>query len=140
MIKTLLGKVVPGFKEGAKYISMPFYNILITELLDEAPYPGTLNLRTNITYRELVKECPPSHIKSILINGEERGGFYYWFGDVISSGEDSVSAIVIRPFLSRHPPNVLEVVSPVNLRERFSIKDGSDVKVRLICGVQPLNG
>ncbi|MCD6324209.1 MAG: DUF120 domain-containing protein, partial [Desulfurococcales archaeon] len=98
MIKTLVGKVIRGFGEGAKYISMPIYNILITELLDDPPYPGTLNLKTGVTYHDLVRECPPSHIKNVLINGEERGGFYYWFGDVFSD-QDSETVIVLRPFL-----------------------------------------
>ncbi|MCD6324319.1 MAG: DUF120 domain-containing protein, partial [Desulfurococcales archaeon] len=52
---------------------------------------------------------------------------------------DSETVIVLRPFLSRHAPDVLEVVSAINLRERFGIRDGSEVKVKLICGALPQN-
>ncbi len=134
----LKGKVVSGLGEGAKYVSMPIYNILLTELLDEPPFPGTLNLKTGLSYRFLIDECPPSHIRNIIINGVERGGFYYWFGDIMKS-RDKLTVLVLRPFLSKHSEDVLEVVSSVNLREALDVGDGDSLEVHLICGVLPEN-
>jgi riboflavin kinase len=139
LLKVLKGKVVSGLGEGAKYVSMPIYNILLTELLDEPPFPGTLNLKTGLSYKHLIDECPPSHIRNILIDGIERGGFYYWFGDIMRGG-DKLTVLVLRPFLSKHGEDVLEVVSGVNLRKALDVRDGDDLEIRLICGVLPENG
>lgn len=136
MLKVLEGKVIRGFGEGAKYVSKPVYNLLLTELLDEQPYPGTLNVETGVSYKKIVKECPPSHVKSVLIDGVERGGFFYWFGDVLQK-DKRVMALILRPFLSRHMETVLEIVSGMNLRKELGLDDGASVMIKLICGEQP---
>ena len=135
-MKVLEGKVIKGFGEGVKYVSKPVYNLLLTELLDEKPYPGTLNVDVGTSYERIVEECPPSHVKSVLINGAERGGFYYWFGDVLQGGM-KVTALILRPFLSKHKNTVLEVVSGLNLRHELSLEDGTHIVIKLICGEIP---
>jgi len=109
---------------------MPVYNILLTELLDETPYPGTLNIDIRKDYKELLNECPPLQVKSVVMNGHEYGGFYYWFGNIV---EPNIPVLVLRPFLTKHPESVLEVVAERNLREELGLTDGSTVKVKLIC-------
>ncbi len=136
MLKVLEGKVIRGFGEGAKYVSKPVYNLLLTELLDEQPYPGTLNVEVGISYKEIVKECPPSHVKSVLMDGVERGGFFYWFGDVLQENK-KVMSLILRPFLSRHAETVLEVVSGMNLRKELALGDGAPLRIKLICGELP---
>ncbi len=131
------GKVVRGVQEGRKYTSMPVYNILLTELLGETPFPGTLNIETDLTYLELSDLCPPSQIRSIYMEGREYGGFYYWMGYLIppegSSGE-RVRVLVLRPFLTVHGERVLELVASKGLRELFRLNDGDVVSVDLVCG------
>jgi len=124
------GKVVSGLGEGAKYVTMPVYNILLTELLDETPYPGTLNIDIQKSYEELLEECPSLQIKSVVMNGHEYGGFHYWFGNIV--GPD-IHVLVLRPFLTKHPENVLEIVAEKNLRKELGLRDGSVIKVKLIC-------
>lgn len=130
MSRIVEGKVVSGLGEGAKYVTMPVYNILLTELLDDTPYPGTLNIDIQRSYEELLSECPPLQIKSVVMNGHEYGGFYYWFGNIV---EPNIHVLVIRPFLTKHPENVLEVVAEKNLRKELGLRDGSVIKVKLIC-------
>lgn len=125
------GKVVTGFGIGAKYVSMPAYNIILTELIDEEPYPGTLNVEISKTYEELIKECNPSMIRSLIINGVERGGFYYWFGKISELPDEWV--LIIRPHLSKHKPNVIEIISGRNLREELSLEDGKSLSIKIYC-------
>lgn len=132
MSKVIEGEVISGLGVGAKYVSMPTYNLLLTELLDEVPYPGTLNIRIKETLNQIIEECPPSHIKSVLIAGEEKGGFYYWFGDVIGY-QQKIPVLIVRPFLTKHPENILEIIAGKNLREELSLKDGDVIKVKIIC-------
>ncbi|PUA32259.1 MAG: hypothetical protein B7O98_06215 [Zestosphaera tikiterensis] len=132
MYLVLRGEVVEGFGVGAKYVTMPSYNILLTELLDGVPYPGTLNIRINSTYEELVKNCTPSNIKSIVVGGEERGGFYYWFGEIL--GKENLWVLVTRPHLSKHEPDIIEVLAEENLREKLSLRNGSEITLKIYCG------
>ncbi|MEO3993697.1 MAG: DUF120 domain-containing protein [Desulfurococcaceae archaeon TW002] len=127
----LEGKVVTGFGVGAKYVSMPPYNIILTELIDEEPYPGTLNIEINKTYEELIKECTPSSIRSLIVGGVERGGFYYWFGKIPEIPNEWV--LVIRPYLSKHKPNIIEIISGHNLREKLSLEDGKPINMKIYC-------
>jgi len=125
------GRVARGFGVGAKYVAMPPYNIILTELIDEEPYPGTLNLEISKTYEELIKECTPSIIRSLIVDGVERGGFYYWFGKIPELPEEWV--LIIRPYLSKHKPNVIEIISGHNLREKLSLEDGKILSVKIYC-------
>jgi riboflavin kinase len=130
--KKLKGKVTTGFGEGAKYVSIPLYNILLTELLDQQPYPGTLNVEVEKPYTELIEECPALQIKSLIMDGIERGGFYYWFGNLVYKNKD-LEVLVIRPFLTKHKENILEIVSGVNFRDELKLKDGNTIGVKLLC-------
>ena len=132
MSRILEGEVRSGLGEGAKYVKMPMYNLLLTELLDEVPYPGTLNLHIGEVFEKFSEECPPSHIKSVIIDGEEKGGFYYWFGDLLTEG-GPIPVLVVRPFLSRHPPDVIEVIAGKNLRETLNLRDGEKVRIKIFC-------
>lgn len=127
----LEGRVVAGFGVGAKYVSMSPYNIILTELIDEEPYPGTLNIEINKTYEELIKECTPSTIRSLIIGGVERGGFYYWFGKIPEIPDEWV--LVIRPYLSKHKPNIIEIISGHNLRKELSLEDGELISIKIFC-------
>lgn len=127
----LEGKVVTGFGVGAKYVSMPPYNIILTELIDEEPYPGTLNIELSKTYEELIKECAPSMIRSLVVNGVERGGFYYWFGKIPELPDEWV--LVVRPYLSKHKPSIVEIISGHNLREELSLEDGKSLNIKIYC-------
>ena len=132
MSRIVEGEVISGLGVGAKYVSMPTYNLLLTELLDEVPYPGTLNIRINESFSKVIEECPPSLIKSVLIEGIEKGGFFYWFGDVLTRDEE-VPVLIVRPFLTKHPDNVLEIIAGQNLRQLLGLKDGDKIKVKIIC-------
>ncbi len=135
MLKELKGRVTSGVGEGARYVSMPVYNLLLTELIDEVPYPGTLNIIVESSYKDIILECKPLQIKSVVMNGNEYGGFYYWFGKIVNprEGLEDDSALIVRPFLTTHPENVIEVIASSNLRRKLRLRDGDAVIVKLIC-------
>ncbi|MEM0015059.1 MAG: DUF120 domain-containing protein [Zestosphaera sp.] len=128
----LEGRVVKGFGVGARYVAMPPYNIILTELIEDEPFPGTLNIEIGKTYEELIRECTPSSIRSVVVNGVERGGFYYWFGKLPELPDEWV--LIVRPHLSRHNPDVVEVISNNNLREKLNLNDGARVHLKIYCG------
>ena len=121
----LIGKIISGKGEGAKFLKLPWVRTQIKEKLGFNPYPGTLNLKLN-------EES--STVKALLINMKSTKiipteGF--------SSGEcfkakikDEECAIII-PKVENYPADIVEIIASENLREKFQFKDGDTVKVEV---------
>jgi len=135
------GSVISGIGVGHKYVSIPYYKNLLSSLLDgEEPYPGTLNIRVNLTYKELSNLCKPNEVPSKVIEGKRYGGFIYWKGKIktvpsIGSSKQVIvpKVLILRPHLSRHEDNVLEIVSHEHLRSKLSLRDGDTLEIVIMC-------
>ena len=108
------GKVVSGLNEGSAYVTK--YLEQLRNNLGFEPFPGTLDLKIDAKSRSLLKN--PLKIKGpvdtyfVMLNDEVEG------------------AIVV-PEKTAHDKTTIEIVSPVNLREHFGLKDGDEVLLRL---------
>jgi riboflavin kinase len=125
---TITGTVFTGLGEGAYYISRSRYAKQVESKLGFKPYPGTLNIK-------LIS--PPSraflnNYEHIFIRGfksRERT-----FGPAKCypvSINDSVEGAIIIPIRTHYDYTVVEVISPVNLRNAFNLRDGSLVTLKL---------
>ncbi len=122
------GPVVPGFGVGGRYIAHPYYSKRLGELLGCQPFPGTLNFR-GMDWRLLASQCEPLVVPETVWEGRRLGAVYAWKA-VIETVEGPVEALVIRPLLSRHEPEVLEVVACQRLAP--VLPDGR-VRARIRC-------
>lgn len=113
----ITGSVMTGIGEGALYVRR--YSEWLEEKLGFRPFPGTLNL--------IVSRQPASFPLLVVPKGE--GLFTVKCAPASINGE--VEGAVVRPGKTRHGDDVLEVLAPVNLRERFNLKDGDEVTVSL---------
>lgn len=129
-VLTVRGKVSQGFGEGRKYVTKDPYREYFIKELGAEPYPGTLNLLTEYRYDEIASICPPSRIEF----GQGSGALLVWRGGISNMNGYADKVLILRPLLSRHPPNVIEAVSPANLREKLGLTNGSTVTLRLECG------
>lgn len=128
------GKVVTGLGEGRYYISREGYRKAFSSLLGFDPFPGTLNVEVEPLDREKVQEV--KDLDGILIPEFQSEG--RTFGAVKCFRADllGLEAAAIFPLRSHHV-NVLEIISPHNLRERLSLKDGAEVQVRIVTRAEP---
>ncbi len=122
-----------GVGLGRVFVSRHVYFVILTEILGEEPYPGTLNIDVGMSTRDVELLCEPHHVKSIIHSGSVLGGFKYWLGTVGADSGSPVDVLVLRPDLSRHGPRVLELVSSKYLRGALGLKDGDYVCVDLRC-------
>jgi len=129
---TLEGEVFTGLGEGAYYVTRRGYRRQFVKKLGFDPYPGTLNLKL-VSEEALRHRMELETLPAIKISGfmnEDRT-----FGEVrcypVMINEEVRGAIVIAS-RSHYGPSVLEVIAPVYLRERFNLKDGDKVKIRVI--------
>jgi len=131
-ILEISGYVITGLGEGAYYMTREPYVRQFIEKLGFKPWPGTLNLQLDEidglkNFTKLREKTP------IIIKGfktKER-----IFGDVdchqVKINEEVDGAVII-PTRTHHNSKIMEVVAPINLREKFKLKDGMKVKVKII--------
>jgi riboflavin kinase, archaea type len=117
------GAVFSGKGEGKKFVDLPWVKRQIEAKLDFTPFSGTLNIR-------LTKE---SEEKKILLE-KSKGKIIepqlgYCPGELFKAHIGVLECAVIVPKISNYPNDVLEVIAPVCLREKFKLADGSLVAV-----------
>lgn len=131
---TIRCKVVSGIGEGSKYIRLSYYEEILKSILNgEKPYPGTLNILCDIDYKALITKCKPRTVS----NFRSYGGFYYWYAILkyskLGNNYVKLDVVILRPFLSKHKGNVLEIVSSTYLRNYLGLRDGDVVELDLFC-------
>lgn len=127
---TIKGELVSGMGEGQYYITRKGYTRQFEEKLGFRPYPGTLNLllerEHDLVVREMLDNCP--HITIDEFKDEDRT-----FGAVrcYLISIDGFKGAIISPLRTHHPKNIIEIISPVYLREKLGLKDGDFISVKV---------
>ena len=128
----LRGRLFRGMGEGKHYISLKgYYEQFIEKLGFEKVFPGTLNLKLendqDLEFRRLLQR-KASH--GILIHGFEDASRTY--GPVTcfhATINDEVEGAVLVIQRTSWKEDVLEVISPHDLRKKLGLADGDVVKV-----------
>ena len=123
------GRVISGLGEGKYYVSLEGYRKQFIEKLGFDPFPGTLNLK--LSRDQVILRARMDEEEGILIKGfrtEDRT-----FGNVkaFKCSVNGVRGAVIIPERTHYSKDVLEIIAPVNLRERLNLKDGDEVEVEV---------
>lgn len=123
----LEGEVLSGKGEAAKFIQLPWVMEQIEAKLGFKPYPGTLNIRLtegSIKLKEVWaaasfgQEISP---KKSFCSGRCVKAY-------LSSGP---GCAIVAPQVDNYPQDLVEIIAPMNLRERFRIRDGDLVEINI---------
>jgi riboflavin kinase len=127
-LKTLClrGKVFSGKGEGAKFMKLSWVKKQIEEKLGFVPYPGTLDVRITIESVELKRALAEGGVDIFPAAGFHRGKCYR-----ASFRTELLCALVV-PEVAGYPENVIEIIGPENLREKFHLSDGDPVEVKVM--------
>jgi riboflavin kinase len=117
------GTVFSGKGEGKKFIALPWVTRQIEEKLGFTPYAGTLNIRLSRGELQQKKLLAKAERLDIV---PEKG---YCRGSLIKAKITGLDCGIITPQVPAYPPDVIEVVAPVFLRQRLHLSDGSEVGV-----------
>lgn len=126
----LEGRVFTGLGEGAYYVQIPHYLMEFERKLGFKPYPGTLNLQL-FRRDDLLKRMILEKAADIVIKGFRDGRRAYGGARCIRAelnGEDVALIFIERTHYSK---DVLEVISPICLREKLKLSDGDKVVVKV---------
>ncbi len=128
---TLEGTVFTGLGEGAYYISKESYRSQILEKLGFEPFPGTLNLKLTSDYdiktRTDLDAYPALEVMGFQ-NQDRTFGLVKCYPATIGG---RVKGALVTALRSHYDSSVLELIAPVCLRKRLSLKDGNKVKVEI---------
>ena len=128
------GILETGMGEGKFYVNIPGYNNQFKNCLKfKAIFPGTLNLRLieekSIENRKILrsKKYPSIKIEG-WVNSERTYGDVTCYKALIN---DKVKAAVLIIDRTSHPNEILEVISPTELRKELNLHDGDEVEVTI---------
>ncbi len=127
----IVGKLFSGFGEGAYYISHEGYEKQFMERLGFKPYPGTLNLRIrgqDIGKKKIIEEC-----SNLMIDGFSNDSRN--FGSVKCSKaiiNDKIEGAIVFALRTHYGDDVIELISPYNLRHKLKLEDGDEVKITIL--------
>ena len=120
------GTVFSGTGEGRKFIALPWVKRQIEEKLGFTPYPGTLNIR--LTREGVLQKDKLEKAEKFEIKPAEG----YCSGTLFKARIDGLICGVVSPKVPSYPKDELEVIAPLNLRERLKLADGCAVCVGVI--------
>jgi riboflavin kinase len=127
--KQMTGSIITGMGEGQYYISNEGYKKQIEEKLGFTPFPGTLNVKLDresvLTRRSLDAK------KGIEIEGFTSDNRTFGGGVCFPVKIGGIKGAIIQPDRTHYPPEIIEIIAPVNLREKLKLKDGSTIKIHL---------
>ncbi len=137
------GTVVAGMGEGAYYVSLEGYKKQFEQKLGYIPFPGTLNIKLTekifmLTKRELINNSG-IFIKGFNDNVRTYGWVKCYHSSIAKINKDSLETkdshvksfegeIVILE-RTHYDETMLEVISPISLKDNLGLKIGDKVKL-----------
>ena len=125
--KSIIGKVKSGLGEGKYYMALDGYKKQFKKLFGFIPFPGTLNLQVDNAESLIFGDKKVIH----GFETEERAyGDIDCFNVVLNVKGNKKKLVLIKPKRTTHDKDIIEVVAPYSIRERFSLDDNDEVIIR----------
>lgn len=124
------GIVFSGMYQGGYYIMQEGYRNQIIEKLGFDPFPGTLNVRlreSDIELRRRLDNLSGVNLEGFKSANRAFGGARCY--PLIVNNE--VEGALIIADRTSYDLSVLEVIAPIKLRDRFSLKDGDIIRLSI---------
>ncbi|MDR2829758.1 MAG: CTP-dependent riboflavin kinase [Methanobrevibacter sp.] len=122
----LNGKVTSGYGKGCVFLSDEYYKENISQKCGFVPYQGTLNIILDDKYIEDIRKIKEEANKRI--GSDEKHGSVKFVNAIL---EDSIHGAILFPDKTTHKENEIEFISEENLRAKFNLEDGDEVKLTL---------
>jgi riboflavin kinase len=128
--KQISSELVTGVGRGAKFISIPIYSNIFYQLLGKTPFLGTLNLK--------LSQLDTKYVEQVFLQGTVFDNLSYKgvsYGGIITVDVDLhfnqmiLHCVGVRPLLTSHDKNIIEVVSDVNIREHWELYNSENVTI-----------
>lgn len=125
--KELDGKVIAGVGEGRYYVELNGYQKQFKKKLGFRAYPGTLNLV--VDKKDALSFLNSS--KLIEINAFSTKKRTYGSLKCYKINIDGIDGAVVVPERARHSEEIIEVIAPVCLRDKFGLKNNDKLRISI---------
>jgi riboflavin kinase len=125
----LTGHVITGLGEGRYYMGLIPYRKQFLEYLGFEPYPGTLNLRLDAQSIRVRREL--DRHEWVPIRGFVAEGRTFGEAKCLPCRISDIACGIVVPGRTHYPDDVIEVVSPVELRPALGLADMDQVTVEV---------
>ncbi|MHC1611235.1 MAG: DUF120 domain-containing protein [Candidatus Methanospirareceae archaeon] len=129
------GRLITGLGEGEYYTTLEGYKKQFEEKLGFIPFPGTLNLSLDllsIAARKKLDGRKGIKIESFKSENRTFGGATCFPCKILVNGAEGIKSAVIIPDRTHYPEDVLEIISPVYLRGELNLKNGDEIRIRVV--------
>jgi len=120
------GTVTEGLGEGSRYLMKEGYIKQFRKKLGFVPYPGTLNIRTEVT----LPDNPTCVIEGFTEDGNVYGRVLCYRARLIHENQDE-ECFIVRPALATDD-GIVELVHKENLRKKMGLNDEEEVGVEVL--------
>ncbi len=128
--RSFRGRLFTGLGEGAYYIRLDGYRKQFRKLLGYNPFPGTLNIQLltekDVNEFQLLKATIGIQIHGFVTGDRSFGPVTCYPAKI--NGEQQAAVLLIER--THHQPNVVEIISPINLREKLKVTDDDVIIVK----------
>jgi riboflavin kinase len=131
----IAGRLITGLGEGGYYTTLEGYKKQFEEKLGFIPFPGTLNLSLDllcIVARKKLDGRKGIKIDSFKTETRTFGGAKCFPCKILDDGAEGIKSAVIIPDRTHYPEDILEIISPVYLRGELNLKNGDEIRTRVV--------
>ncbi|HLC66113.1 MAG TPA: DUF120 domain-containing protein [Candidatus Nanoarchaeia archaeon] len=127
--RVISGMVKTGLGEGAYYMAQEGYRRQFERKLGYKPFAGTLNLTVEKKVGDSVyADLTFFAIEGFSAKGRTFGGLRAKRCTISANGKKMEGALII-PDRTSHGAETIEVIAPINLRQKLKLKEKSKVRV-----------
>lgn len=124
----LTGRVTDGLGEGRYYVNQDEYRKQFEKKLGFNPYPGTLDLKLDEISKVLSERLRTS--KGLRIHGFSNQERSFGGAKTFPAEVRGVKAGIVIPNRTHHE-DIIEILAPVQLRDKFNLKDGDELRIEV---------
>lgn len=125
----LKGEVLSGKSKAVRFIELPWVMEQIEAKLGFKPYPGTLNMGLLYTSPKLQMALATANSNGQEISPKEGFCLGKCLRAYLASGSECA---IVTPEVAGYPKDIIEIIAPVNLRERFRFRDGDPIEIKIV--------
>lgn len=130
----LRGTVIDGLGKGKHFVTLSGYKQQFEAKLGYEPFPGTLNVelsRESVHTRSHLTDVDPIRIDGWTDGSTSYGPVYCYPANVDADGDIYRPTHLVVPERTDHGDESVEMIAPIELRERFDIASGTEVKIHV---------
>jgi riboflavin kinase, archaea type len=131
----LTGVIFSDLGQASFFMGLDWVQELLVQRLGYHPFPATLNVRPKgaadaEVWRRVQRDVPATQLTTA---GEHHCGAKLYRVDVrVPTRSDRVDGAVLLPEINDYPPDKIEIVAPMRLKDHFGVGDGDQLTLEFI--------